>query len=102
VYADSGAFSAVCLRLGGCRAVPPTHGWFDTWLGPADLGQAVRRALRVDVDFGAYTITSANTRALFDLDAARRDLGYAPILDSEAYRDSAPDGPPTLCRRERG
>ncbi|MFG3699348.1 NAD-dependent epimerase/dehydratase family protein [Micromonospora sp. NPDC047620] len=102
VYADSGALSVVCLRLGGCRPVPPTRGWFDTWLGPADLGQAVRRALRADVRFGAYTITSANTEAVFDLDAARSDLGYAPVLDSEAYRDSVPDGPSTLCRGGQG
>jgi uronate dehydrogenase len=101
VYADDGAFSVACLRLGGCRPTPPTRGWFDTWLGPADLGQAVRRALGADVRFGAYTITSANTQAVFDLDAARRDLGYAPVLDSEAYRDSVPDGPSTLCHSGR-
>ncbi|MFG1955307.1 NAD-dependent epimerase/dehydratase family protein [Micromonospora sp. NPDC048830] len=101
VYADSGAFSVVCLRLGGCRPVPPTRGWFDTWLGPADLGQAVRLALRADVRFGAYTVTSANTAALFDLGAARRDLGYAPGEDSETYRHSVPVGPSTMCRSGR-
>ncbi|MER7443841.1 NAD-dependent epimerase/dehydratase family protein [Micromonospora avicenniae] len=98
VYADSGAFSVVCLRLGGCRPTPPTRGWFDVWLGPADLGRAVRLALRADAQFGTYTITSANPTGLFDLSAARRDLGYTPTQNSEAYRDTVPDGPSTMCR----
>jgi uronate dehydrogenase len=101
VYADSGAFSVVCLRLGGCQPVPPTRGWCDTWLGPADLGQAVRLALRADVRFGTYTITSATSAAVFDLDAARRDLGYAPIQSCDTYRDTIPDGPSTMCRARR-
>jgi NAD+ dependent glucose-6-phosphate dehydrogenase len=98
VYADSGATSVVCLRLGGCRPVPPNLGWVDAWLGVADLGHAVRRALLADVSFGAYTITSANSRGVFDLGAARRELGYAPTEDSESYVDMIPDGPSTMCR----
>jgi NAD+ dependent glucose-6-phosphate dehydrogenase len=97
VYADSGARSVVCLRLGGCLPAPPNRGWMDTWLGVADLGQAVRRALRADIGFGAYTITSANSCNVFDLGAARRDLGYAPAEDSESYVDGLPDGSPTMC-----
>lgn len=95
VYADAYPLSAVCLRLGGCLPAPVHRGWLDTWLGVADLGQAVRRALRADVRFGAYTITSANP--VFDLEAARRDLGYVPVQDSATYRDGLPDGSSTMC-----
>lgn len=77
------------------------RGWCDTWLGPADLGQAVRLALRADVRFGTFTITSANNPAAFDLDAAGRDLGYAPVQSCDTYWDSIPDGPSTMCRAGR-
>ncbi|MET8361837.1 NAD(P)-dependent oxidoreductase [Micromonospora sp. NPDC005171] len=97
VYADSGAMSVVCLRLGGVRPAPAHRGWLDTWLGTADLGQAVRRALSAEIGFGAYSITSANTRGMCDLGAARRELGYAPTENSETYAESVPDGPPTMC-----
>ncbi len=102
VYADAYPLSAICLRLGGCRPAPPHRGWLDTWLGVADLGQAVRRALRADIRFGAYAITSANPRPVFDLGAARDDLGYSPTEDPDAYADGLPEGPSTMCRPRMG
>ncbi|HTF06721.1 MAG TPA: NAD(P)-dependent oxidoreductase [Asanoa sp.] len=100
VYADSGAMSVVCLRLGGCRPAPPTRAWFDAWLGQTDLAQAVRRALRAEVAFGSYTITSANRSGVFDIGAAERDLGYLPTERAESYVDASAAGPrpTTLCR----
>ncbi|WP_143194163.1 NAD-dependent epimerase/dehydratase family protein [Micromonospora sp. CB01531] len=98
VYADAYPLSVVCLRLGGCLPAPPHRGWLDTWLGVTDLGQAVRRALQADIRFGTYTITSANPRQVFDLSAARNDLGYAPTQTSIACADGLPDGPSTMCR----
>jgi len=94
------ARSVVCLRLGGCRPAPPTRAWFDAWLGQTDLAQAVRRALRAEVAFGSYTITSANRSGVFDIGAAERDLGYLPTERAESYVDASAAGPrpTTLCR----
>ncbi len=83
-----GALSTVGLRLGATVPEPAQRSQLASWLGPADLQQVVVRALEVDardVRLGAYPAVSANTRQHWDLTAARAELGYAPVLDSEEF-----------------
>lgn len=99
LYADSGALSVICLRLGAVVDRPTGTRMLDAWLSPGDLNRVVLAALAADVRFGVYFGMSANARSAFDIEPTRRDLGYAPVDDSEAYAGVAvADGESTLCR----
>jgi NAD+ dependent glucose-6-phosphate dehydrogenase len=87
VYAHRGGLSTVGLRLGATVPEPTLASQLTAWLGPADLRQLVTRALEADVRGGVYPGISANTRSRWDLASARAQLGYEPVLDSEAYAD---------------
>lgn len=84
VYADTGELAVICLRLGGPVPEPPFASWSPAWLSPTDLRQLVRCALATDVRYGVYFGSSASTRLGFDIGPARREIGYAPVDDSEA------------------
>jgi len=45
--------------------------------------QLVWRGIEADVRFGIYYGISANTRAYWDIQSARQELGYAPEDDAE-------------------
>ena len=87
--------STVGLRLGATVPEPTQRSQLGGWLGPDDLRQLVVRALEAQgaggVLAGAYPGVSANTRRRWDLTTARADLGYAPVLDSEAFADGVED-----------
>lgn len=87
VYADRGGVSTVGLRLGATVPEPTQERQLPGWLGPSDLRQLVTRALEADVRGGVYPGISANTRQRWDLASALADLGYEPVLDSEAFAD---------------
>jgi NAD+ dependent glucose-6-phosphate dehydrogenase len=85
--------SVICLRLGR-PVVEPEAVSLPGWLSPVDLRQLVRCALTAPVRYGVYFGTSANTRLTLDLGSARRDLGYAPVSDSEVFAGRFGDDPP--------
>lgn len=98
VYANRRGVSTIGLRLGATTPRPTEVGQLPGWLGPEDLRQLVRLALRTEVRFGVYPGISANTRSRWDIGSARADLGYAPVLDSEMYADEVASGPDcTTC-----
>ena len=87
-YVDEFDLQIVCLRIGSFqpeRAVIERNGdrILSTWLSYRDTVQLVRCSLEADVRFGIYYGISGNTRAYWDLQNARDELGYAPEDDAE-------------------
>lgn len=89
--------SVVCLRLGGCREIPPTLAWAATWIGPDDLRGLVAAALAADLRYGVYTGVSANSNGVFADGTAGADLGWRPREDGATYDLPPGDGPHNLC-----
>jgi NAD+ dependent glucose-6-phosphate dehydrogenase len=65
-YADAFDMSMICLRIG----------WF---------AQIVQRCLETPRKFGIYNATSNNPQAHWALQAARDELGYAPVDDVSVF-----------------
>jgi nucleoside-diphosphate-sugar epimerase len=84
-YSDEYAMSMICLRIGWFLPRPHNETAMRMWLSPRDMGQLVRCSLEAPVRFGVYYGVSANTRLKWDIENARRELGYHPQDDSEAY-----------------
>ncbi|WP_127573329.1 NAD-dependent epimerase/dehydratase family protein [Georgenia faecalis] len=89
LYADKYGLEVVSLRIGACFGRPGDERGLAIWLSPGDAVRLVAAALSGPVD--GHTVVygiSANTRAWWDLGAARA-LGYDPQDDSEAYAEEA-------------
>ncbi|NEE02560.1 NAD-dependent epimerase/dehydratase family protein [Phytoactinopolyspora halotolerans] len=97
VTAGTSDVSVVALRLGACQPSPKDTGALPGWLAPDDLQRLVRSALTANVAYGTYFGVSANTRARYSIDNARRELGYEPACDSEEYAAELPDGAGGMC-----
>ena len=87
-YADEFGLSVVCLRMGSVSERPTSAREFATLLTHRDLVQLVRRVLAApdSLRFAVYYGVSANTWRFWDIDDARRDVGYEPEDDAEAWR----------------
>ena len=89
-YAEEFGLSAICLRIGTVNAAnrPESTRQFATLLTHRDLVQLVRRCLAApdSVRFAVLYGVSANTWRFWDLEEARRTVGYAPVDDTEAWR----------------
>jgi nucleoside-diphosphate-sugar epimerase len=85
-YADNSEMSVICLRIGWIadRLLPDNPDWRRMWLSDADLFQLIRVCLSSDIKFGIYYGVSKNTPLRYDMEAARRDLGYVPVDDASA------------------
>jgi len=82
---DAYGMSVICLRIGWVLAEPVGSEAARMWLSPRDLCSLIASSLRAQVRYGIYYGTSNNTRRLWDLGPAIRDLGYEPVDDSEAF-----------------
>mgnify|MGYP003984233095 CR=1 FL=1 len=87
-YVDEHGLEVICLRIGSFQpdsAVIERQGdrILSTWLSHRDCVQLVWRGIEADVRFGIYYGISANTRAYWDIQSARQELGYAPEDDAE-------------------
>ncbi|MGK4578968.1 NAD-dependent epimerase/dehydratase family protein [Kitasatospora sp. HPMI-4] len=85
LYADRHGIDTVSLRIGSCFPEPTTVRMLSTWLSPDDCARLVHAALTAPVS-GHQVVygISANSRAWWDLEPARR-LGYRPQDDAEEY-----------------
>jgi NAD+ dependent glucose-6-phosphate dehydrogenase len=92
-YADAFGMSMICIRIGWFLERPHVRHALGLYVSPRDLAQLFRLALETPITFGIYNGTSNNSRREWDLESARRDLGYAPVDDSERYADQVPDEP---------
>ena len=86
-YADAFGMTMICLRIGWVLEQPHDEQGLRMWLSPRDLGQLVRCSLEAPVRFGLYYGLSNNRRAQWEIANARRELGYHPEDDSEAFAD---------------
>ncbi|SNS00313.1 uronate dehydrogenase [Geodermatophilus pulveris] len=85
LYADRYGMDVVCLRIGTAAPEPTTTRHLSTWLSPGDQVGLVDAALRAPAPgFAVVWGISANTRAWWDLTAARA-LGYEPQDDAEVF-----------------
>jgi uronate dehydrogenase len=87
-YVDQYGLEVICLRIGSFQpdsAVSERKGdrILSTWLSHRDCVQLVWRSIEADVRYGIYYGISGNTRAYWDIQSARHELGYAPEDDAE-------------------
>ena len=87
-YVDRYGLEVVCLRIGSFQpdsAVVERRSdrILSTWLSHRDCVQLVQRSIEADVRYGIYYGISGNTRAYWDLQNARQELGYTPQDNSE-------------------
>jgi uronate dehydrogenase len=88
MYWDRFGLEAICLRIGTFNERPDDPLHLTSWLSPADAVRLFRACLNArDVGFLTVYGASANTRSWWDLDEARRRLGYEPQDDAERYAD---------------
>jgi dTDP-4-dehydrorhamnose reductase len=90
-YADACGMSMICLRIGWVLDRPFNEQGLRMWLSPRDLGQIVRLSLDTPIRFGIYYAVSGNRRCHWDFENARRELGFCPLDDSEAFAAEIPD-----------
>jgi uronate dehydrogenase len=90
-YSDAFGMSIPCLRIGTCQGVEAvkrrsSDRILSTWLSHRDVVQLVWRSVDADsVKFGIYYGISNNARAYWDIENARRELGFAPEDNAEEY-----------------
>ncbi|WP_406047308.1 NAD-dependent epimerase/dehydratase family protein [Kribbella sp. NBC_00889] len=89
--------SVVCLRLGGCRPVPPNAGYARTWIGTDDLRSLVLAALTADLRYGVFAGISANATSPFGPGTVARDLGWVPRQNSATYGELPEGTSGVLC-----
>ena len=87
-YVDRYGLEVVCLRIGSFQpdsAVVERRSdrILSTWLSHRDCVHLVQRSIEADVRYGIYYGISGNTRAYWDLQNARQELGYTPQDNSE-------------------
>jgi uronate dehydrogenase len=88
LYVDRYGMDVVCLRIGSAFPEPTTVRQLATWLSPGDTVRLVDAALRApSPGYAVVWGISANTRAWWDLSAARA-LGYDPQDDAEPYAEA--------------
>lgn len=89
-YSDKHGLSMICIRL--CWFQPydsellrrPGHRIQRDWCSPRDLARLIVQCLRSEVKFGVYFGISNNDGRVWEIENARRELGYQP-------RDNAAD-----------
>ena len=89
-YADAHGLSVICLRVGTVRPEdrPMRARDFATLLTHRDLANLVRSCLEApaSIGFDVFYGVSANTWRLWDIENARRAVGYTPRDDAESFR----------------
>ena len=84
---DAYGISVICLRIGWVLPRPTGPEAARMWLSPGDLCRLISSSLQAAVPFGIYYGTSRNTRRLWDLGPAMKDLGYSPVDASETFAE---------------
>lgn len=80
-FYDQYGIQSVCLRIGTVLSDDDPTGdsrWVRTWLSHRDLIQLVDKSLKANVGYGIYYGVSDNDSRFWDIENARRELGYEP------------------------
>ncbi len=96
-YKDYHGISSIHLRIGWVLSNDdPTFSPFalSLWLSHRDVTQIVRLCIDApeSLDYGIYYATSDNKWKIFSIEAAKKDLGYAP--EDAAGEEFTPGPPP--------
>ncbi|HEX4212512.1 MAG TPA: NAD(P)-dependent oxidoreductase [Candidatus Dormibacteraeota bacterium] len=83
--------SVICLRFGATTRVPMAREVLPGWFGPEDLAQMIRLSVESEVRFGIYFGVSAAELGVWDIENARRELGYEPHCQVGPYLETAPE-----------
>lgn len=92
-FSERHELSCICLRIGAVtpsnRPTRPMH--YAKLLSHGDLVRLVTCAIEAPQSrrFGTYYGVSANTWRIWDIENARRELGYEPQDDAERFRAAA-------------
>ncbi len=90
-YADNHGLAVICLRIGSFQPIEKVKNRdsdriLSSWLSYKDTVQLCWRGIEAeDVTFGIYYGISGNTRAYWDIQNAREELGYEPIDNAEDW-----------------
>ena len=91
-YCDEHGLSVICHRIGSFQPVASVINRrndriLSTWLSYKDTVQLTWRSIEASdkIDFAIYYGISGNTRAYFDLQNAREEIGYDPVDNSEDH-----------------
>ena len=90
-YSDAFGLSVICIRIGSFQPGESIRKRkndriLSSWLSYRDTVQLVWRGIEADaVKFGIYYGISNNTRAYWDIQNAREELGYDPQDDAEEW-----------------
>lgn len=94
-YAEEHGLSVLCLRIGTVNRAsrPLTARHFATLLTHADMARLARCCIEAPpgLTFGVFYGVSANTWRIWELDDARRAIGYDPQDDAERWRGETDD-----------
>jgi uronate dehydrogenase len=89
-YAEEYGLSVLCLRIGTLNRAsrPLTARHFATLITHADMARLVRCCIEAPsgLTYGVFYGVSANTWRIWDIDDARRAIGYEPQDDAETWR----------------
>jgi uronate dehydrogenase len=89
-YAEEHGLSVLCLRIGTLNwaSRPSTARHFATLITHTDMARLVRCCIEAppDLSFGVFYGVSANRWRIWDVDDARRTIGYQPQDDAEDWR----------------
>src|SRR5579871_3207544 len=81
IHLRPGVIAGDGVNPGPTLPAPPQRYWF-TYVDPRDVAQAVEGALRsASVRQSSYFIVADHPHLAYDISAARRDLGYAPVYN---------------------
>ena len=88
-YSDNHGLAVICLRIGSFQPVEKVRNrksdrLLSSWLSYKDTVQLCWRGIEAEhIKFGIYYGISGNTRAYWDIQNAREELGYEPEDDAE-------------------
>jgi uronate dehydrogenase len=89
-HAEAHGLSVLCLRIGTLNWAnrPSVARHFATLITHGDMARLVRCCIEApqDLTFGIFYGVSANTWRIWDIDDARRLIGYEPADDAEQWR----------------
>jgi len=91
-YVDQYGLSVICHRIGSFQPISAvinrkSDRILSTWMSYKDTVQLVWRSIEASgkIDFAIYYGISGNTRAYFDIQNAREEIGYKPEDNSEDH-----------------
>lgn len=87
MYYEVYGMSFICLRFGSISVEnrPLDERQKKTWLSHRDLAQLVDKGLKSEIGFGIYYGVSDNKGRFWDIENAKKDLGYKPKDDGSGY-----------------